>query len=330
MPWVRLEEDFPHHPKVAPVGPLGLSMQVAGLCYANHYLTDGFVPRAMGPLLLVLDGLGIQDENGEWSPATWQTVIGDLVRAGMWQLVEGGWRIHDYHDYQPTREEIQAARMATHEIKVAAGKARAAGAKRDGGRFVKEQVSTSTTSRPPAEPPADDQRPTSPDPVPVPQDQKQGANAPVEFGERTRPRGEVPQVFDAWAATLPPGASRKLTQPRRKAIQARLREFGLQDCLDAAVGWPNDPWPGRAEQNDIAILFRPGNFEKFRDYTRRGPPVQLGKRTQQMAANHQQMRAVGLAKGVIGNGNGVGPVGALGRPDQRELARPADRTADRG
>jgi hypothetical protein len=141
----------------------------------------------------------------------------------------------------------------------------------------------------------------------------------------------VPEVHAAWVASLPPGTQRQLTQTRRKAIQARLREFGLDDCLAAAVGWRDDPWPGRAEQNDITILFRPGNFERMRDFARDGPPSRaapLGRRTEELVRNAEQLRAVGIAKGVIGNG--VAPVGGDRRQAQRELERPADRGADCG
>jgi hypothetical protein len=168
VPWVRIDEEFPHHPKVAPVGPLGIAMQVAALCYCNRYLTDGLVPTAMAPMLLTLEGIGRRTDNGTIRPVTWQEIVATLVGTGLWEPVEGGWRIHDFHDYQPTREQVEADRVVIHKAKVAGGKARAAGAKRDKGRFTKAQVNTSTTSSPtsskPAETPADDQQPTSPVP----------------------------------------------------------------------------------------------------------------------------------------------------------------------
>jgi hypothetical protein len=78
----------------------------------------------------------------------------------------------------------------------------------------------------------------------------------------------VRQVYEMWASTLPPGNRRALIEARKRVIRARLQEFGLQDCLDAARGWPLDPWKDRAQHNDITKLFRPDNFEKFRDLYR--------------------------------------------------------------
>jgi hypothetical protein len=33
-------------------------------------------------------------------------VIACLLEAGMWEEVAGGYRIHDFHDYQPTKEQV--------------------------------------------------------------------------------------------------------------------------------------------------------------------------------------------------------------------------------
>lgn len=103
MPWVRIDEDFYQHPKVVKAGPLGMAMQVAALCYCNKYLTDGFIPRAVLPTLLNLDG------------TSWELVVQDLIAAGLWEQVDGGYRIHDYLDYQPSRERVLTEREATRQ-----------------------------------------------------------------------------------------------------------------------------------------------------------------------------------------------------------------------
>jgi hypothetical protein len=328
MPWVRIDEEFARHPKVMAAGPLGMAMQVAALCYCNQYLTDGFVPRSVVAGLLDFQGLGMRmwqgDLMGGGEDATWQLVVEDLLAAHLWVEEKGGYRIHDYHDYQPSRE----AALKLREDRSAAGQ--------KGGQ-------ASAKARAQASAPANAQAKSKPGPVPVPpttgvqvvpEKNPEGVLTVVEFAApnnaATRLQRDTQQILDTWNASRLPATPRRLTDPRRKAIQARLREFGLDDCLDAAVGWRNDPWIGRPEQNDIAILFRPSNFEKMRDLARDGPPLQLGKRTRETLNNQQGMHAVGMAKGVIGNGNGLAPVGELGRPDQRELARPADRTVDSG
>lgn len=117
MAWVRLDDSFAEHPKLARAGPLAMAMQVAALCYANRNLTDGFVPRAVAPLLLNLDGLYLAfPEAGsllggeEPLAVSWQAVAESLVRAGLWEEEKGGYRIHDYLNYQPSREAVMRAR----------------------------------------------------------------------------------------------------------------------------------------------------------------------------------------------------------------------------
>ena len=45
MGWVRLDDSFATNPKILTVGPLGMAMQVAAICYANRHLTDGVILR---------------------------------------------------------------------------------------------------------------------------------------------------------------------------------------------------------------------------------------------------------------------------------------------
>jgi hypothetical protein len=116
MPWVRIDEEFPDHPKVVGAGPLGIAMQVAALCYCNRHLTDGFVPRSTARRLIDLDGLGVKPDD----------VIAALLAVGMWVRVDGGYQIHNYDHYQPTREQVLAERERNAKAGKKGGLARAA------------------------------------------------------------------------------------------------------------------------------------------------------------------------------------------------------------
>jgi hypothetical protein len=145
MTWVRLEDTFCEHPKVEPLTDLAFRLHVKALCYANRNLTDGYVPsvaaRAMGG-------------------SRHKSACRELVTAGVWELARGGFRIHDYLDFQFSRGEVVAIR----QLQKAGGKARAAKAERVRGRFAPaphqqgpgaslDQQSTSrSTSDPPAHP----------------------------------------------------------------------------------------------------------------------------------------------------------------------------------
>ena len=99
MTWVRIEDSFPDHPKALEAGPLACWLYVCGLAYACRYLTDGFIPDRQ------VNRLSDVAKPGSQAQA--------LVRAGLWEVVEGGYRIHDYLDYQPSAEKVEKEREAT-------------------------------------------------------------------------------------------------------------------------------------------------------------------------------------------------------------------------
>src|SRR4051812_23247517 len=110
MAWIRVDDHFDEHPKLAQAGPLGWAVWLAGLAYCNRNLTDGFIPWARARSLVSWEFLG--DDTGDsrgrkvysvsvscgmtGEDVTAQLVIDRLVVAGLWEEVDGGFRIHDY------------------------------------------------------------------------------------------------------------------------------------------------------------------------------------------------------------------------------------------
>lgn len=96
MPWVKIDDGFAEHPKVEEVGPMAGFLHVAALCYCNRNLTDGFVPSARVPKLADIPSV--------------QKHVKALVRVGMWLEEDGGYRLHDYLEYQPSKAKVEAER----------------------------------------------------------------------------------------------------------------------------------------------------------------------------------------------------------------------------
>jgi len=103
MGWVKLDDGFAEHPKIAAMSDAALALWVTSLAYCNRNLTDGFVPHAVGHGQL-------RYSEGNPVPA-----IRELEALGSWEAVEGGWKVHDYEDFQPSREGVLATRNATRE-----------------------------------------------------------------------------------------------------------------------------------------------------------------------------------------------------------------------
>lgn len=98
MPWVRLDDGMYTHPKVISLTPSARWLFVAGICYANQNATDGFISRSAA------EGVGMIRQSGR--------AVAELVSAGLWERSGSGYVIHDYHDYQPSRDKILADRRA--------------------------------------------------------------------------------------------------------------------------------------------------------------------------------------------------------------------------
>lgn len=97
MPWVKLDDSFFSHPKVVGAGAEATGLYVWSLAYSSHYLTDGHVPAAW-----------VRQTVGKRA----KILAARLVEHGLWEENGAGWHIHDYLEYQPSRDRVLARRSA--------------------------------------------------------------------------------------------------------------------------------------------------------------------------------------------------------------------------
>lgn len=97
MPWFRLDDSFHSHPKVIAAGNEAVGLYVRCGTYAAQHLTDGFVGK---PIVLLYGS---------------EALAARLVDAALWNRTRGGWNIHDYLDYNPSRETVERERKAAAE-----------------------------------------------------------------------------------------------------------------------------------------------------------------------------------------------------------------------
>jgi hypothetical protein len=128
MPWVRIDDHFDEHPKLAAAGPLAWALWMAGLAYCNRNLTDGFIPFSTAHGLVSWMHLGAPDEQGHerivkicvtcgmhGEDVTSDYVIDLLLTYELWEQVSGGYYVHDYPEYQRTKAEIESSRQSYSE-----------------------------------------------------------------------------------------------------------------------------------------------------------------------------------------------------------------------
>lgn len=98
MPWLKLDDQFCDHPKIIEAGPLAGWLHVCGMLYCARLLTDGFIPAGQVRKLADVDNAG--------------ALADTLVEVGLWDRVDGGFQVHDYLEYNPSREKVLAERDA--------------------------------------------------------------------------------------------------------------------------------------------------------------------------------------------------------------------------
>lgn len=102
MPWVKLDDRFPTHRKVALLSDRAFRLYVSGLCWSSENLTEGRILTRELPFIARVRGL--------------KAVAKELEDAGLWDPADGGgWTIHDYLEYNPDRAKVQAERKSNAE-----------------------------------------------------------------------------------------------------------------------------------------------------------------------------------------------------------------------
>lgn len=103
MEWVKLSSKYYNDPAIMRAGEPAEVLFTRALAYCGDQETDGFVPAEVLPRL-----------------ATTRAVqrAAALVREGLWESVDGGWRFVAWDRYQASRDQLTAHREA--------GRARAA------------------------------------------------------------------------------------------------------------------------------------------------------------------------------------------------------------
>jgi len=97
MPWFKVDDELHGHPKPRRAGLAAYGLWTVSGAYSMAYKTDGFVP--------------------EWYVRSWPQgakLAASLVQVGAWSADqkegESGWSFHDWADYQPLSDEIEADR----------------------------------------------------------------------------------------------------------------------------------------------------------------------------------------------------------------------------
>lgn len=101
MPWVKLDDRFPSHRKIALLSDRAFRLHVSAICWCSENLTDGRITDRELQHVAHIRGL--------------KATAKQLEDAGLWDRTDDGWIVHDFLDYNPSREQVQAERKKNAE-----------------------------------------------------------------------------------------------------------------------------------------------------------------------------------------------------------------------
>jgi hypothetical protein len=99
MTWFKVDDSFHSHPKVLAASPAALGLWVVAGSWSGANLSDGFIPDHVLPRLLPDSA----------------SLARDLVTVGLWKRARGGYRFHNWGEFNPAAEAVQAERAAARE-----------------------------------------------------------------------------------------------------------------------------------------------------------------------------------------------------------------------
>jgi len=96
MAYTNTDYGFWTNPKVRAAGRDAAFLYIAGNGFCNEYLTDGFISET--------DVQTVAFNSFNRSP---RKAIDALLSAGLWDRVPGGYEVHDYLDYNKSKQEVK-------------------------------------------------------------------------------------------------------------------------------------------------------------------------------------------------------------------------------
>lgn len=134
MTWLKNDDQFPNHRKIRRLSDGAYRLHHTAMCFVAHDETDGMIHT--------------DDIDEMQHGRRLRRRITELVDAGVWEVVAGGWVVHDFLDYNPSHEQLEAERAAARERqKRARSKRRGVTPEQDDGHGVTNGVTNGDVTR---------------------------------------------------------------------------------------------------------------------------------------------------------------------------------------
>jgi hypothetical protein len=102
MTWGKNDDGLHEHPKFRELPAIAIGLWTICRSWSAHNQTDGYLPRDV-----------VSEKIRRHAPTQRIGVLSKrLVDAGLWEVAIGGWMIHDFADWNPTKADRDAIREA--------------------------------------------------------------------------------------------------------------------------------------------------------------------------------------------------------------------------
>ncbi|MFI6173493.1 hypothetical protein ACIBCN_42410 [Nocardia sp. NPDC051052] len=242
MPWFQVDDQLGFHPKAVAAGNAAMGLWVRAGSWSMQQLTEGFVPAA------IVRGLGSA------------TQAKKLVEVGLWTVVDGGYRFHNWAERQMSKAEIEDRRRKR------ADAGRKGGQVSGQARQLRAQASAASHARTPTAATASADAPAIVDQLPEQAATPVPAHDPgnASRGARSAPPARQCPIHRTHPAPPPCGACADARRARQRwdaahgddrridAVQRREAARNCVMCDDA--GWRNPPAELLAVNPDPPVL----------------------------------------------------------------------------
>lgn len=141
MPWARLHDQANGNGKLLAIGDAAFRLWACGLIYCQANLTDGFIPDT------ATSSFGVRASRADTRRAIEELCTAHLPgKSALWMRVAGGYQVHDYLEWNTSREEVLRDRDRTRD-RVTRFRTRLAAIGNGGETALQRQFETGNTER---------------------------------------------------------------------------------------------------------------------------------------------------------------------------------------
>lgn len=226
MSWLRIEGKMPTHWKVAPLSDAAFRLHVTAMAWCAEHRTNGFVAKNIPETLT-------KSPKGKHLAST----IHELATAKLWHVLEDCYEIHDFLDWNLSKEDYDKRAAAGAAGGRAKASKRLASAKHPLSVCSSKTLAVSDTDTEKIETHPKNGSPVGQTPI-------RDALGDSLVGRGHWQRSDVREVFDVWKSQVGLTGARcdSFRNPHSEHIARAIDSYGLESCLLVARSCMADDW----------------------------------------------------------------------------------------